>query len=261
MATNNAVNVGIVAGGGQTYTFPAASGTLLAASDIGVSIQAYDADLTSWGGISRASGFDTFVATPSSANLRALLTDETGTGIAYFVGGALGTPSSATLTNATGLPVSGITASTSTALGVGSLNIGHASDTTVARSAAGQLTIEGVQILTATNTVTVTNKRPQPRTSSSTSNATLTPDLSVAHKFFRTTQTTGLTIAAPTGTPVIGETIEIRVSAAGAQTLTMNAAFIAFGAAFPASLTAGKDLLITASYNGTNWATLWAVAV
>jgi uncharacterized cupin superfamily protein len=51
-------------------------------------------------------GVATFLATPSSANLRAALTDETGTGIAYFVGGALGTPSSATLTNATGLPVS-----------------------------------------------------------------------------------------------------------------------------------------------------------
>lgn len=65
------------------------------------------ATLTSWGAITRASGFDTFVATPSSANLRALLTDEVGTGAAYFVGGALGTPASATLTNATGLPVAG----------------------------------------------------------------------------------------------------------------------------------------------------------
>jgi hypothetical protein len=50
-------------------------------------------------------GVATFLATPSSANLRAALTDETGTGIAYFVGGALGTPSSATLTSATGLPL------------------------------------------------------------------------------------------------------------------------------------------------------------
>lgn len=67
--------------------------------------QAADADLTSWAAITRASGFDTFAATPSSANLRALLTDEVGTGSAYFVGGALGTPASATLTNGTGLPI------------------------------------------------------------------------------------------------------------------------------------------------------------
>lgn len=47
----------------------------------------------------------TFLATPSSANLRAALTDEVGTGAAYFVGGALGTPASGTATNLTGLPV------------------------------------------------------------------------------------------------------------------------------------------------------------
>ncbi len=54
-------------------------------------------------------GVATFLGTPSSANLRAALTDEVGTGAAYFVGGALGTPASATLTNATGLPLSGLT--------------------------------------------------------------------------------------------------------------------------------------------------------
>lgn len=51
-------------------------------------------------------GVATFLGTPSSANLRAALTDEVGTGAAYFVGGALGTPASGTLTNATGLPLS-----------------------------------------------------------------------------------------------------------------------------------------------------------
>lgn len=70
--------------------------------------QPLDSDLTSWASVTRASGFDTFVATPTSANLRALLTDEDGTGAAYFVGGALGTPSSGTLTNCTGLPTAGL---------------------------------------------------------------------------------------------------------------------------------------------------------
>lgn len=46
----------------------------------------------------------------SSAELRGALSDETGTGAAYFVGGALGTPASGTLTNASGLPVAGIAA-------------------------------------------------------------------------------------------------------------------------------------------------------
>lgn len=58
-----------------------------------------------------ATGCNTWLGTATSANLRACLTDETGTGLAYFQGGALGTPASGTLTNATGLvPSSGIAA-------------------------------------------------------------------------------------------------------------------------------------------------------
>ena len=57
-------------------------------------------------------GVATFLATPSSANLISAVTDETGTGALVFANSptlvtpALGTPSSGTLTNATGLPIS-----------------------------------------------------------------------------------------------------------------------------------------------------------
>jgi len=70
----------------------------------------------------------------------------------------LGTPASAILTNATGLPVNGITASTSTALGVGSVELGHATDTTLARVSAGVVSIEGVNVVTISSTDTLTNK-------------------------------------------------------------------------------------------------------
>ena len=59
-------------------------------------------------------GVATVLATPSSANLAAAITDETGTGAAVFatsptlVTPALGTPTSVTLTNATGLPLAGL---------------------------------------------------------------------------------------------------------------------------------------------------------
>ena len=57
-------------------------------------------------------GIATFLATPSSANLAAAVTDETGTGLVVlnngpaFIAPVLGTPASGTLTNATGLPIS-----------------------------------------------------------------------------------------------------------------------------------------------------------
>lgn len=42
----------------------------------GLSFQPLDSDLTSWAGITRASGFDTFVATPSWSNFLTLVTGE-----------------------------------------------------------------------------------------------------------------------------------------------------------------------------------------
>lgn len=92
-----------------------------------------------------------------------------------YDGGALGTPSSGTLTNCSSLPVSGITASTSTALGVGSIELGHATDTTLARGAAGRLTVEGVNVVTISSTDTLTNKTlTAPVISSITNTGTLT---------------------------------------------------------------------------------------
>ena len=67
------------------------------------SYQQLDADLTSWAAVVRAGGFDTFVATPSSANLATLVTGETGSGALVFgTSPTFTTPISNTLTAATG---------------------------------------------------------------------------------------------------------------------------------------------------------------
>ena len=77
--------------------------TKLEAADIGVTVQAYDADLTTWAGVTPASGVTTFLTTPSSANLKTAVTDETGSGALVFadtptlVTPVLGTPTSGTL--------------------------------------------------------------------------------------------------------------------------------------------------------------------
>jgi hypothetical protein len=120
----------------------------------------------------------------------------------------LGTPSSGTLTNCTGLPVSGITASTSTALGVGSIELGHASDTTLARSAAGVVTIEGVEIVTLSRSQTLTNKTltsPVISTISNTGTLTLPTSTDTLVGRATTDTLTNKTLTSPTlTTPVLG---------------------------------------------------------
>ena len=95
----------------------------------------------------------------SSANLSAALTDETGSGAAVFA-------TSPTLVT----PVLGAATGTSLNLGninlesngnatiLGQLELGNASDTTLARSAAGVVTIEGVEVVTLSRIQTLTNK-------------------------------------------------------------------------------------------------------
>lgn len=99
---------------------------------VGTDVQAYDADLTTWAGITPGTG----VATALAINVGSA-------GAFITFNGALGTPSSGTLTNATGLPLTGIVSDTTTTLGLGSINLGHASDTTISRASAGDLNVEG----------------------------------------------------------------------------------------------------------------------
>jgi hypothetical protein len=86
----------------------------------------------------------------SSDDLAGIISDESGTGVLAFTTSptfttpALGTPSAVTLTNGTELPVSGISASTSDAIGVGTIELGHATDTTISRVSAGLVAVEGV---------------------------------------------------------------------------------------------------------------------
>lgn len=137
--------------GTTTLTLPAATDTLVGKATTDT-LTNKTINLTS----------NTLVAT--SAQLATAVTDETGTGSLVFANSptlvtpALGTPSALTLTNATGLPITGITASTSAALGVGSIELGNASDTTLTRSAAGRLAVEGDNVVTVASTDTLTNK-------------------------------------------------------------------------------------------------------
>jgi hypothetical protein len=150
-------------------------------------------------------------------------------GTVLYSGGALGTPASGTLTNATGLPVSGITASTSTALGVGSIELGHATDTTIARSSAGVISVEGVIVPTVSSTNTLTNKTltfpvidniKMGYTSTATAAGTTTLT-ATSNCYQRFTGSTTQTIVLPvTSTLATGVTYEIENASTG--NLTVN---------------------------------------
>ena len=64
----------------------------------------------------------------------------------------------ADINSSAAIAISKLANSTSLGLGVGTLELGHASDTTLARSSAGVVTIEGVNVVTTSSTDTLTNK-------------------------------------------------------------------------------------------------------
>jgi len=111
--------------------------------------------------------------------------------------------------------------------------------------------------VTPTGTETLTNKRTTKRVSTTTSTATLTPSPANYDVYTLTAQAADLTIANPTGTPVIGDTIAIYVTDnATARAISFGTYYKGFGAALPTTTTSGKTLLITAQYYDTN---LWSV--
>jgi hypothetical protein len=134
---SNATAVTVAQGGTDATTASGARTNL--GLVIGTDVQAYDSDLTAWAGVTPGTGVTTALAVAVG-----------GAGAFVTFNGAGGTPSSLTLTNATALPVSGITASTSTAIGVGSVELGHATDTTITRVSAGVIAVEGATVRTGT---------------------------------------------------------------------------------------------------------------
>ena len=145
-------------------------------------------------GVPSGSG-DALVANPlsqfaatTSAQLAGVISNETGSGALVFatsptlVTPALGTPSSGVLSSTTGYPgdsslvttgalnsgsiTSGFgtidtgssTITTTGSVRTGNIEVGHATDTTLARTGAGVLAIEGVEITTNSGTQTLTNK-------------------------------------------------------------------------------------------------------
>lgn len=104
----------------------------------------------------------------------------------------------------------------------------------------------------------ITSSRINPRVSSTTSTATLTPDISAFDQYNLTAQAAGLTVAAPTGTPVDGNKLIIRILDNGtSQTITWNGTYTAIGVTLPTATTANKMIYVGCVYNSAN--TRWDV--
>jgi len=97
-----------------------------------------------------------------------------------------------------------------------------------------------------------------PRTVSTVSTATLIIDSSITDQSIITAQAEGLTIGVPTGTPVEGRKLIIRIKDNGTnRALTWNAIFEVIGVTLPTTTTANKTIYVGLIYNGTS--TKWDV--
>ena len=105
---------------------------------------------------------------------------------------------------------------------------------------------------------TLTNKRIDPRVVSAASASSLTPDVSVGDIYAYTALAAGLTINAPTGTPVDGNKLIFRLLDNGtSRALTWNATYTVIGVTLPTATTISKTTYVGCIYNAGN--TRWDV--
>lgn len=97
-----------------------------------------------------------------------------------------------------------------------------------------------------------------PRVNGTTSSATPTPNADTTDLYALTAQAAAAAFGAPTGTPVNGQKLLIRIKDNGtARALTWDAAYVAGGTALPSTTVISKILTIGFIYNTDNSLNKW----
>lgn len=141
------------------------------------------------------------------------------------------TPGGTTTINSPTISLGGTTGATTT----GTIELGHASDTTLSRSSAGVLAVEGVVIPSISSTNTLTNKRITKRVGTTTSSATPTINTDNVDYYSLTAQTVDITSFTTnlSGTPTDNQTLWISITGTAARAITWGSSFEASTVALP----------------------------
>ena len=133
------------------------------------------------------------------------------------------------------------------------VELGHATDTTLARVSAGLISVEGVTVADVSTAQTLTNKWVQPRVQSVTDAATVTPAGASDDVVVVTALAQAVTIANPSGTPVQWQRLIIRIKDNGtARAISFGTEYRAMGTALPTTTVVSKTKWLGLIYNSTD---------